>query len=81
MLVRIEKAIFRSKMLLKNVLVSVRRLFNACLSRSADGSSGTETEADGELINNVLRLSIYCVRCWNSMEKSWHHFQPIPGRR
>lgn len=32
----------------------------------------------GELINRIWRLSIYCVKFWNSMEKSWHHFQPIP---
>lgn len=33
-----------------------------------------------EQINSVLRLSIYCVKFWNSMEKSWHHFQLIPGQ-
>lgn len=33
-----------------------------------------------EQINSVLRLSIYCVKFWNSMEKSWHHFQLVPGQ-
>lgn len=35
---------------------------------------------NGEVINSILRLSIYCVKFWKSMEKSWHHFQPIPGQ-
>ena len=40
---------------------------------------GGELENIGELLNCILELSIYCVKFWNSMEKSWHHFDPKTG--
>ena len=33
----------------------------------------------GERMDCILELSIYCVKFWNSMEKSWHHFDPKTG--
>lgn len=58
---------------LENVLLSVFIIVDV-----AEGEQ--RQRLNGALINSILRLSIYCVSFWKSMEKSWHHFQPIPGQ-
>lgn len=56
------------------------QLFSALEKKQKTAIREQRQRLDGELINSILKLSIYCVKFWNSMEKSWHHFQPIPGQ-